>query len=354
MELYDEDDIKKGQKGKKVVTSLLIVSVILLIILGTVVVLVPKNVEVKTTLILNGKQVTIPEGLFFTSEDGTLYISIRDFASLIGYEYYRGEYNDKYTENNSKCYVQNAYEATSFILGSNLIYKTEPENELKYEYYTLSKPVVSINNKLYASSDVINIAFNSMVRQNAEQRTISVFTLSYLYDFYEKSLKENYGYTLSTTETIIDGREEKEIQQEQSFNNKKALAYGMAVVNKNNKFGVIASSGETIIGTKYDKIEFVEERKEFIVTSDEKLGLLSNKGKTQINLDYDSLELLDGMEDYYLVEQNSKYGIVRADEETVVPIELDSIYYRIVNNKKIYYLQSGETIQTLEDYLEEL
>jgi len=354
MELYDEDDLKKGQKGKKIVVSLLMVSVVLLVILVIAIAIVPKNIEIKTTLVLNGKQVAIPEGLFYTDEDGTVYISIKDFASLIGYEYYRGEYNDKYTESNSKCYVQNANEATSFILGSDLIYKTEPENELKYEYYTLNKQVISANNKLYASTDAINIAFNSLVRENIEKKIINVYTLSYLYDFYEKSLKENYGYALSTTETVTEGREERTIQKEQSFNNQKALAYGMAIVNKNNKFGVISISGETIIGTKYDKIDFVEERQEFIATSVEKLGLLSNKGKTQINLDYDSLELLDGMDDYYLVEQNSKYGIVRSDEETVVPIELDSIYYRIVNDKKIYYLQSGGTVQTLEDYLEEL
>ena len=354
MELYDEDDIKKGKKGKKVVTSLLIISVILLIVLGIVMVLVPKNIEIKTTLTLDGKPVTIPEGLFYTSEDGTSYISIRDFATLIGYEYYRGEYNDKYTESNNKCYVQNANEATSFILGSGLVYKTEPNDELKYEYYTLSKPVISKNNKLYASIDAINVAFNCMLKQNVEQKTINVYTLSYLYDFYEKSLKNNYGYTLSTTETVIDGREEKQVQKIQSFTNQKALAYGMAVVNKNNKFGVISTSGETIIGTKYDNINFVEERQEFIVTSDEKLGLLSSTGQTQINLEYDSLKLLDGMDDYYLVKQNSKYGIVRADEETVVPIELDDISYNIVNNKKIYYLRSGEKVLTLEDYLEEL
>ena len=348
MELFDEDDIKKGQEGKKTVKRLLIIFTILLIIIGIIIVLIPKKTEIKTTLSLNGKQKQIPKGLFYTSENGETYISIKDFADLAGFEYYRGEYNNKYIEDTNKCYVLNSNEATSLILGSNMIYKSSINDEKKYEYYTIEKPIIIINNKLYASMDTVHIAFNSLINYNKEQRVYNIFTLSYLYDSYKNNWK---GYTLSTTETIIENREEKQVQREQSYNNKKSLAYGLAIVNKNQKFGVLSLSGDTIIGTKYDSIDFVEERQEFIVTSKGKQGVLSKNGNIQIDLNYDSIKLLDGQANYYLVSQNSKFGILKSGEEIVVPIEFGKIYYEIVNNKKIYYLQSNGNILTLEDYL---
>ncbi len=352
MELYDEDDLKKEKKGKKIIVSLLVISVVLLIVLGIILVTLPRQTEQRKSINLDGKEVIIPEDLFYTGNDGQTYVSISDFAKLIGYEYYRGEYNDKYTEDSSKCYVQSASEATSFILGSNIVYKTEPNNELKYEYYTLIKPVILVNNKLYASTDAINIVFNCLARQSSTSGEINnIFTLPYLYDFYEKNLKQSYGYSLSS---IAKNEEGKEVETAQSFNNQKTLAYEMAIVNRNNRFGVISTSGEVIIGNKYDGIEYIEGRQEFIVLSGGKYGVLSYTGETVINLEYDSIELLDGRDNYYLAEQNDKYGIIKSGEEIVVPIEFDKISYNIVNNKKMYYLQLGESIMTLEDYLEQL
>ena len=353
MELYDEDDLKKEKKGKKIIVSLLVISIILLIILGIILVTLPRQTQQQRKSInLDGKEVIISEDLFYTGNDGQAYVSISDFAKLIGYEYYRGEYNDKYTEDSSKCYVQSESEATSFILGSNSIYKTEPDNELKYEYYTLLKPVILVNNKLYATTDAINVAFNCLARQSSTSGQINnIFTLPYLYKFYEENFKKSYGYTLSSTVKDEDG---KEVKTDQSFNNQKTLAYEMAIVNRNNHFGVISTSGEVIIGNKYDGIEYVEGRQEFIVLSGKKYGVLSYTGETVINLEYDSIALLDGRDNYYLVEQNDKYGIIKSGEEIVVPIEFDKISYNIVNNKKMYYLQSGESIMTLEDYLEQL
>ena len=361
MELYDEDDLKKGKTGKKLVVALLIISVILLMVVGSIIMIVPrKRAEVKSTYNLNGemnekKELVlhlVPEGLFVKTESGLDYVDINEIAKIIGYEYYRGEYNNPYTEDSNKCYVLSQDEATSFILGSDLVYKTDPKNNLKYEYYKLENPVVSINNKLYASMDAIKVAFNSVIQKN-EKKILKIYTLSYLYDYYENKFKESNGYTLSTMETVETEREVKQVQTEQKFRNKKALVYGMAVVNKNNKFGVISTSENSIIGTKYDNIDFVEERQEFIVTSGKKVGLLSNKGETKIDLDYDSLELLDGRDDYYLASQDSKFGIIKSDEDIVVPIEFDRIFYRIVNNKKIYYLQSGNQLKTMDDYFEE-
>ena len=369
MELYDEDEMKKGKNGKKIVIASLAFSIMLLLALVLIVLTIPRNPQIKENLYVakdyvietdeSGKSVdksfknlTIPNGLFYIADDKEKYISLSDFASIIGYEYYRGEYADKYTETGDKCYVQNKYEATSFILGTNIVYKTDQNNTLKYEYYTLKKPVIKINDKLYASIDAINIAFNSKYSIDDEKRQTIIEGLPYLYGTYEEYYNKQ-GYSLSyTTIQKTEREEEEEVKVEQSFQNQKALVYNMAVINRNNKFGVVNTSNNSIIiGTKYDKIEYLEERQEFIVESDKKIGVLSNKGETIINIEYDGIALLDAKDNYYLVSKNSKYGIIKSDEETVVPIGFDRIYYRLINNKKSYYLQVGNNIITLEDYL---
>ena len=207
------------------------------------------------------------------------------------------------------------------------------------------------NNKLYASLDAINIAFNCSYIINSETKTTRIDTLSYLYQKYENNYKKA-GYSLSTIQEETSERETKEVQKDQSFRNQKALVYNMAIVNRNKKFGVInTTKGTTLIGTKYDNIDYVEERQEFIVTSGGKQGILSNTGETQIDIDYDSIELLDGKSNYYLVGKNSKYGIMKSGEEIVVPIEFSKISYKLIKDKKVYSLQKENEIITLEDYL---
>ena len=99
MELYDEDDLKKEKKGKKIIVSLLVISIILLIILGIILVTLPRQTQQQRKSInLDGKEVIISEDLFYTGNDGQAYVSISDFAKLIGYEYYRGEYPPLYSQ----------------------------------------------------------------------------------------------------------------------------------------------------------------------------------------------------------------------------------------------------------------
>ena len=178
MELYDEDDFKKNKKGKKIVSSLLVLSIVLLLIIGGIVLFVPKKIEVKAKLSIDGVVKTIPTGLFYTSEDEITYVSISGMAGLIeGYEYYRGEYNNPYTEDSTKCYILSNNEATTFIQDSDYAYKTDPKNELKYEYYKIAEPVISVNDKLYATMDIINIAFNCRYITNKETKETQITTL---------------------------------------------------------------------------------------------------------------------------------------------------------------------------------
>ena len=243
---------------------------------------------------------------------GKIYISIKDIAPLVGYEWHNGEYKIN-VEDTNKMYVESKEETetTSFYLNSNVISKVAPNTTDDYEYITISEPVLKVADKMYVISDGFTKAFNSPFYYDKEKNRIIIQTLPSLIEGYSANI-EAYGYS----------------KLSEDFKNQKALIYGMIVASKEttNKFGVVSTNGNEIISPRYNNIEFIESSGEFKITnSSNKVGIAYANGKTKITVSYDEIKLVDNSLGYYLVKSNNKYGIIDSDENFVVHIEYEQI-----------------------------
>jgi len=121
-----------------------------------------------------------------------------------------------------------------------------------------------------------------------------------------------------------------------TYENLRAMLYGMIVVEKNGSYGVLATATrEEIAGTKYKEVLFVQNAKEFLVTADNSVGLISIDGSTIIKpTEYDEISVLDQIEGLYMVKKGKKYGVLNRRGEVVVYVENDAIGYKNAKNFK--------------------
>ncbi|MCI8396922.1 MAG: hypothetical protein HFJ52_04575 [Clostridia bacterium] len=301
----------ESSKVTKIVITLIVLT--LLIVIGIVILISVLGKE-KLVVTVDGKKVSFNEDTFlFTENNGDVYLSIKDIAPLVGYEAHNGEYKVN-SEDISKMYIEakDGTETTSFFQNSTLISKIAPDAIGDYENIQINQPVTSVNGKLYISSEGFMQGFNSIISYNKDESTINIQTLPYLVDYYKANVA-NFGYDKIS----------------EDFNNQKALIYGMLVASKEatGKFGVVSTkNGEEIISPKYNKIEFLEGAREFIITnSSEKVGIAYASGATKINVLYDEVKVLDSRLKYYLVKSNEKYGVLSSNEELVINIEYNQI-----------------------------
>ncbi len=323
MNLLENENGYKKKKKNKIIMIIISVFVVLFLIISSVLFFMIMDVQNKMLKVsVDGKLVSMPEGLFQT-EDGITYVSIKDYAKIVGYKSYNGDHT---SEEQTKCYIQNDYEEASYTLNSNKIYKnllTATENE----YYDLENPVKMINDKLYASIEGIQIGTNTLITYQQSNNQYTVYTLPYLVKYYGAKNKDSA--------LIVENA---------SFVNQKALLQNLMVVVENGKYGVRDLDGKEIVGKKYTNIEYVESSKDFIVTTDEKkMGILSLDGTTKIEPTYDQIKLIDRQNNLYLVENNGKYGVINQNGNTVIFLEYDKIgidpeYFKSNNIKNQYLL----------------
>lgn len=315
MEIIGTNKSVKETKTKKImfwigitVAILFVVSVILFVALYYL----NKNLF---KLKINGERVSEISSDLIMYKGDTIYVSLKDIAPLIGYTYYQGGYKE-YSEDTDKCYLQCDNEICTFEENTNTIYKT-PAGEVDYQYYTIDKPVVMSNNKLYISSEGLKLACNITFSRNTEINTIYINTLQYYVNYYKK----DNVYT----------------QASMSFNNQKALLYGMIVTQsiknteKNtsgltNYYGISDIDGNEIVGKKYTSIEFIESTQEFIVqTTENKVGIVTSNGITKVQPQYDSLKQIDKDLNLYLATSNGKQGVIEKNGRILIYLEYDKI-----------------------------
>lgn len=321
MDLLNENQYKKEQtpKSKKIVLIVLILAIVITIFIAFALLYIKTQQKSPKTLKINDKEVKMTETLIIETTEGNKYISLKEIAQLLGYEYYNNEYGES-GENKEKGYIKSGTLITGFEKDTKKIYKYEEETNLDYQYYELKSNVIMYNNNLYISSADISQALNVIYGEN--KSIISIQTINNKIDEYTQSLKlKDNGYTIA-----------------QDLNNQKAIIYGMLVVKKNDKWGVIDKNSNEIIGNKYSTIYFDEYNMNFIVSdSNGRYGILSNNGEIICALKYDGLEILNYENMLYKVKYNGKYGIMSADTKLLTNIIYDDIGYPEDSNKKIKY-----------------
>ena len=330
--LENEQQFEKNKKTKTIMIIIIVSIILLLIISVGLIYLIYSIQQNMMKLTIDTKQIATFSDEMFLIEDDTIYISIKDFAPLVGYEAQNGDHK---SEDKTKGYITNDYEEASFTLNSNKIYKTLLSGT-DNEYYNLEKEIKMVNDKLYMSLEGVQIAATCTISYNKRNNQFTVYTLPYLVKYYTAK--------------------NKDIAIEDNFNNQKALLYQMMIVNNDNeKYGVRSlKTGKEIIGTKYESIEFVESTKDFIVTTDDrKVGILAADGSTKIQPEYDDIKQIDKDLNLYFVKNNSKYGVINQNGNIVIYLEYDKIGIDTTqyasNNIKNQYLLFDNCIAVQRD-----
>ena len=172
--LENEEMIQKKKKTKTIMIIIVSLIALLLIICGILLFLILKAEKETLKLSIDNSSKSFSSDLFVI-EDGKVYVAIKDFASLMGYTAYNGDYKTKYSEDTTKCYISNTNETASYSLNSSTMYKKATINE-DYEYFTIDEPVRLINNKLYVIASGMALGTNSIIQYNSDNNKISVLS----------------------------------------------------------------------------------------------------------------------------------------------------------------------------------
>ena len=315
MEIIGTNQEEKDRKTKKIMIWITVAIIMLFIISIILFITIYYLNDQLFKFNVDGVRTKVSTSDLFVYEQDKVYVSIKDIAPIIGYNFYNGGYK-QYSEDTTKCYLESTNEVCTFEKDSTTIYKTPPE-QIDYEYFTIEEPVKRINDKLYITSEGLSLACNLKFFYEPEENTITIYTLPY----YAKYFTESY-----TTSAVYD-----------NFKNQKALLYGLMVVqnventeqnynNKNIRYGIKSIDGKEIVGTKYTAIEFIESTQEFIVkTTENKVGIITSDGDTKVSPQYDSLKQIDKDLNLYLATNNGKKGVIEKNGKILIYLEYDEI-----------------------------
>lgn len=311
-------NMEEEQKNKKKLMTIISVLIVILLIIAIGLFVLINYLKAQQFKFIVDKQ-TISSSKYasdlFVFQNDEVYISLKDVSTIIGYKFYNGGYK-QYTENTDKCYLECDNEVTTFERDSNKIYKT-PTDDLDYTYYTLQEPIKRMNGKLYINSKDLGVSCNLQIQFNKETNRVIIYTLPYLVNYYTAQ------YTNSSLTT--------------SFNNQKALLYGLMVVQsidntdqyantRDIKYGINNLDNEEIVGMKYTNIEFIEGTQEFLVTTEEnKVGLITADGDTRVLPQYDKLKQIDKDLNLYLATNGEKSGVIERNGKILIYLEYDQV-----------------------------
>ena len=99
-ELYNVDDKKEKTKIKPTKLILILISIIMFFIIAIIITIsILKSNQFY--FYVDGKTAKVSEDIYVI-QDGTVYLSIKDIAKLVGYEFHNGEYK-VLSEDPDKC-----------------------------------------------------------------------------------------------------------------------------------------------------------------------------------------------------------------------------------------------------------
>lgn len=343
MNFVDEEvDVQKNSKKNMpnksiIIASILAFAIFVVIILIAVISSSMKNIKSnELTVSLDGVNSKELKDMLLIDESGIMYMPIRGTAGVFGFKDYNGNYFSK-SENADECYLEGKEEIITFVEDANEIVKIKTSNN-DVTYYSISKPIKMMKNQLYIVLD----GFEKIYNANAD------------FD------KNNNQLIIETMDFIIEKNKEKIIRDKITnistrFEDRKAALDGMVIVtNDSGRFGLYNIDQEKIIlETKYDNIEYVPITKDFIVKSNGVVGVVTKEGREKIKIRYENIEYVGQDYKLYVVKKDSKYGIVDASDNEIIPIIYDRIGIDISNyvknNIKNKYVFLNNLIPVMKD-----
>lgn len=313
---YNYNEKPKKSPASRMVIALLIICILLAIVIVILMFYLKSTVVPTKKLQINGAQIEMKEGLIVNDSNGREYINLKLLSELLTYKYNNGEFQ-KYAEDRTKCYIDTGNEIIGFSSDSSVIYKTTEDSKIDYEYYNLENNIIIHQDELYISTADITKALN-VTYEMINGNIININTTQYIADTQVEELKQS-GYTITSDER-----------------NKKAMAYGMLPVKRDNLWGVLNTNRQEIIGNKYSTMLFDEYNMNYIVSNERnQYGIITPDGNVKVALKYDSLELINHEPVLYKVSQNKKYGIMQKDGTLLTDLEYDKIGYSAEPQNKI-------------------
>lgn len=338
MELYDEDYYQKSNKKTKLPMIIGITIGILLIMTIAIVYFIIYLSSSVMKIQIDGVNTGELEKILYvetTETERKIYIPIRGIAKYLNYEDYSGDYKNK-SEDTSKCHVKNEFETAMFTVNSDTIVKSRSDTD--YEYVKIDEKVFEKNGQLYTTIDGVKKAFNVEFAYSPEKNKIDIYTMDYLVQYYITKL----GI--------------KEYSEE--FSDKKAIFENMLIIEgEDGKQGVInATTGNSILESKYEKIEYLPISKDFLAKSNDRYGILSSDGNVKAKIVYEQIKIIDTINGLYMVKQNGLYGIMDYNCKMILEPENQAIG---INNIKDFtqngvenqYVIFGKLIPVKKDEL---
>lgn len=344
-----KEQIEKNTKKRRGVMLSIALCACLIAFLFIMIKILQYQDSITEKLFLDGKQISIPKGLY-TEIEGKTYLNLKQLSDILGYSYTKGEYN-KFNENEDSAYLQNDFEIVAVTaeksqyekyLGklANEVLLAEIPITMKSEpnYYEVfdvkESPVKLVDGSLYVALDNVPEMFNVQIEW--EQYRKKIYSLEYV---------------IEKSKAVIAKLEYNQISG--YYENLRALLYGYAIVGngsteegkekESTAFGVInLAEGKEIISVKYSDIKFIQNAKEFYVTvasENDKtkagtMGILSAEGSTIISpSEFQDISILDAEEQLYLVQKGTKYGVVNRNGKPIIHPEYDEIGIDITDFK---------------------
>ena len=309
MDLFENEELLKPKKKIKIKASTVIMVIIVILVLLCFAILgaIAYLKDSMLTITLDNQEANNLKSILIMEEE-KIYIPIRRMAEYLKYETYNGDYITLSEETN-KCYIENMEELVSFTLDSNIITKVRGKET---EQVKISEPVIQINGELCITAEGAEDAFNFQFMSNNERNKIEIETLSYLYTGYA-----NYYITKGFVAI------ENEI-----FANKMAIFDNLLIVKATNgNYGVIVpTTGEVVLETKYESIEYLPQTMDFLVSSNKKKGIIAKDKSTKISVSYDSIEKFTNQNDiFYVVGNSNRYGLLDVNGNIVIYPEYSGI-----------------------------
>ena len=335
----NQTQMKQQPAGTKAILVLIILSVILIIGIVILMILIQSTKQARSDLYINGQKIENSRDLLITdTETGKKYISIKDIANLLEYQYNNSGYQGDAIET-AKCYIKNKNLIAGFEIGSKRVYKYEEGTDLDYQYFELNNEIKTLNDKICIALEDLTVGINVEYGIDAKGNII-INTIEYLANQYQEKLKDN-GYIVAEDQ-----------------NNQKALAYGYIIVKKDDRYSVLNTKFEEIISSRYTSIYFDEPNMSYIVSNTNgKYGIITTEGTLKMQFIYDGLEVLNYEKMLYKAKNGEKYGVVDANGRIIVSMEYEDIGYPSDPANRILYTliiekmdeTPGETIVVKKD-----